>query len=694
MYSPNISSSTSVSSAIVTPWRAKSLRVINSNPKPYHKEAGVGRLEHRHHSADAIRSQTFYSAKVNSWQKDEQDDTTSVKQPQWAASRPQPEGGPGPGRMVRCRSTVTLNLQTCSSSHTSPTPQTLPSASCSSGNLSPDIVEALPLHTQKRSQQLSTCYTQNAITSTDGAKPCQSPNGIIMKTSASSPASPRMSPEGSHQGTTVLGTFNFQDRSRTPSLLARGEPPSSLNNCSLSTEEDGPTLLATFNFLGCPHPAPPMASRQVPAEGLSSLTDSFTSLEDGKHLLAVFDFTKPGIQRPPPPVALRPSPTNTQRPSVTSPKKPDQPRSQKCASAAPQKPTVASPKKSVQSSPQTTSLQKRTVASPKKSVQSSPQKTPLQKYTVASPKKSVQSSPQKSPLQKPTVASPKKSIQSSPQKAPLQKPPVVATSQISVAPHIPNSVPASHKKCYVSSEKHAPAAPQKSTSVPAGRYSDPSKQEPPPPNSDSQRSRSPIESDGPVSPTPDQSQLSTVAKQDQTPLSADLQIKRECNGRELDKENNSRTPCPTTEQEATLNTSKSRVQESSFEESSEGYHSKPGDGEKLSRVDDHFLSVELLCLDEKRKEEEEEGGHNIMAAPLSKQSSLDSISQFVSRQFADWDACSPTLSFIQSGEFWCTDRPLSPFSTVSTHPTKGEINESLFPALCIFTFQALSCSLS
>ncbi|XP_050690463.1 mucin-17-like isoform X1 [Eriocheir sinensis] len=628
MCRPGVPSPTSVSSVNIVPWRSTSLCGINSNPLTHHKEHGKGRLQLRHHSANAVHHLGFYSAKIDSQPKYEQDSSATSKRPQWAAIGSQTKGSPRAGGVVCYRSTVSLNPQTHSPSNNNLASQILPSASRGSANLSPDAEAAQSLHTQKRPQQSPTVCAQGSFTSSSGPVPCQFPRELKTFTSSLSPASPSLFPKGCHQGTTVVGTFNFQDRSEMPSLLASGEPLSSLSNGSQSGEEEGPTLLATFNFLGSPHPAPPMASRKAPAEGLSSLTDSFTSLEDGKHLLAVFDFTKPGTQRPPPPLALRPPPTNTQRPKVTTTKKSDHPHVQGRATTASQKSTLASPNKHVQS--------------------------PRQKLASSSQQKSSFAHP---------------------------KSPTAANSQKFASPHVPKSVPAApQKSASFASAKHVPAAPQKSKFV-SEQSGCPAKQSLSPSTLESQRARSSAQRNGSLPTTPCQfqpptkQQTSTPTQPDMSPLHANSSTNRECDGRKVDMEGSSGTPYHIIDRETTPNDSERKGQESSHKKLATGCDSKAGNGEDLTRIDDHFLSVELLCMEDQRQREEEveeESDHAVPLASVSKQSSLDSISQFVSRQFADWDACSPALSLIQSGEFWSTDRPFSPVAGASTHTPEGE----------------------
>ncbi|XP_050690465.1 mucin-17-like isoform X3 [Eriocheir sinensis] len=628
MCRPGVPSPTSVSSVNIVPWRSTSLCGINSNPLTHHKEHGKGRLQLRHHSANAVHHLGFYSAKIDSQPKYEQDSSATSKRPQWAAIGSQTKGSPRAGGVVCYRSTVSLNPQTHSPSNNNLASQILPSASRGSANLSPDAEAAQSLHTQKRPQQSPTVCAQGSFTSSSGPVPCQFPRELKTFTSSLSPASPSLFPKGCHQGTTVVGTFNFQDRSEMPSLLASGEPLSSLSNGSQSGEEEGPTLLATFNFLGSPHPAPPMASRKAPAEGLSSLTDSFTSLEDGKHLLAVFDFTKPGTQRPPPPLALRPPPTNTQRPKVTTTKKSDHPHVQGRATTASQKSTLASPNKHVQS--------------------------PRQKLASSSQQKSSFAHP---------------------------KSPTAANSQKFASPHVPKSVPAApQKSASFASAKHVPAAPQKSKFV-SEQSGCPAKQSLSPSTLESQRARSSAQRNGSLPTTPCQfqpptkQQTSTPTQPDMSPLHANSSTNRECDGRKVDMEGSSGTPYHIIDRETTPNDSERKGQESSHKKLATGCDSKAGNGEDLTRIDDHFLSVELLCMEDQRQREEEveeESDHAVPLASVSKQSSLDSISQFVSRQFADWDACSPALSLIQSGEFWSTDRPFSPVAGASTHTPEGK----------------------
>lgn len=625
------------------PWRATSLRVINSNTLIHDKEPGRGRFHLRHHSADTVHHQGSYSSQSDSQPKDEQDASGTSKWPQWAEIHSQTEGN---RRTVHCHNTVKLNSQGHSPYHNNSEAQILPSESCSNVNLSSNAEAAYPLHTDKRSHQLSTVCTQSSITSSGGPISCQLQRDLTKFTSSLTLASPRRSPEISHRGTTVIGTFDFHDREGTPSLLPCEEPLSSFSNCSLSGEQDGPTLLATFNFLGCSHPAPPMASCQAPVESQSSLTDSFTSLEDGKHLLAVFDFTKPGTERPPPPLALRPPPINTQRPGVTTAKKSDHPHAQGHASAASQKPTAVFPNKSVQSF--------------------------RQKLTSSSIQKS-------SPVH----------LQSS----------TAATSQIFASAHTLKSVPAApQKSASISLKNHAPAAPQKSALATIKQSGCPAKQSLSRPNLESQQARSSVQCDQSLPPTLHQpkpftltkQQISTTIQLDNPPLSVDSATKRECVDYKLDMEGSSGILYHINNREATPFDIKSKGQELSHEELPSGLYSKEG-SEELTQNDGHFHSAELLCVeDEKRKEEEvnEENDHAVPSAPLSKQSSLDSISQFVSRQFADWDAFSPSLSLIQSGEFWCIDRPLSPVTGVSTYTPKGKISP-LFIAPHIVTFRTL-----
>ena len=732
MCSPDgVASSASISAAVAAPWRAAAHTttsgiILTGRGRP--SRPGAGHPEPRHRSVDAVNYRVF-SVRSDGRRKGAPDTTVSserrhrsvsddchgeenddgVYRSWWAASRPQPEGG----LPYRCRSTVTLNLQMETSSPSSSAPQTplSPSRGVNS-TLSSGVEGPTPLHTQKRLQRSSSADTHDTVLSSDGPSSFQ-PYRVPI--SPESPPSPSVSPEGSHLGTTVLGTYNFYDRSRTSSLLVRGDPPSILSDSSPEGEEGGPTLLATFNFLGSRHPAPPMASRLTPVDSVPSLTDSIISLEDGKHLLGVFDFTKPGMQRPPPPLALRPSLTPVQRPSPTPVQKPIPTASQKPACVASRKSTPDPPQKPVSGSTQMSAPtpsqkpasdstqkspptpQKPASGSTQKSAPTSSQKPAsvlTQKSTPTSSQKPASVSTQKSAptsSQKPASVSTQKSAPTSSQKpasvstqkpasVSTQKPASVSTqksaptSQKPASDSTQKSAPTSSQKpASGSTQKPAPTPPQKSASAPGEQSAVPFKPSPatksflhdrPPPTSTHQSPPSTI-TEQPAKPSTATRQAPPSASHGASQFSAARTPDVEYSSRIANGALNPRT------------TPERREQVTRREPPSGGCQSQLE--ENTNRADDHFHSVEFLCPEEekqkekKQEEKEEEDGIVPPAAPLSKQSSLDSISQFVSRQFADWDACSPTLSLIQSGEFWHSDRPISPISAL---PRKGKM---IFP---------------
>ncbi|KAK3849780.1 hypothetical protein Pcinc_043478, partial [Petrolisthes cinctipes] len=124
-----------------------------------------------------------------------------------------------------------------------------------------------------------------------------------------SPVSP-VSPTFFHHGTTVLATYNFQNRPSTPDILpintplqqsarspaAATAPPLLLSSGGTEDEDDEgrPTHLGTFNFQDSTKSSKPAVMRnESPPSDFSSMGgDSLISLEDGKHLVGVFDFTK------------------------------------------------------------------------------------------------------------------------------------------------------------------------------------------------------------------------------------------------------------------------------------------------------------------------------------------------------------------------------------------------------------------
>lgn len=261
--------------------------------------------------------------------------------------------------------------------------------------------------------------------------------------------------------------------------------------------------------------------------------------------------------------------------------------------------------------------------------------------------------------QKPTVTSPKKSVESprqklKPKSVPLQSP-AIANSQTLASVQVSKSASVS--------ENLAPSAPQESRLASAERSGGPAKPSSSSPNLESQQA---------CSSTAVKQQTRTTTQQNEAPLNADLPTKREYDTLQLDKEASNGIFHHTNDREATLLDNSTNEQEFLRKKLPTGCYSETCNEEELSPIDKHFLSIELMCLEkEKQKEEEveEESGHVVPAAPLSKQSSLDSISQFVSGQFSEWDASSPALSLIQSEEFWCSDCPLS--SSISNTP-KGK----------------------
>ncbi|XP_063853882.1 mucin-2-like [Scylla paramamosain] len=843
MCSPDDASCASISATVAPPWRAAAHTTIRGTAvldRGRPGRPGESRPEPRHHSVDAV-SRRVFSVRGAAHRKAQPDPAANGRRHRsvgdaghgeedndgshrlwWTASRPQPEGGLGGWKPVRCRSTITLNLQTETSSAGSAAPQAPLSPSRSVNTTPSSGVGDKPQQSKERLQRSFSAESHTTAPRGGGASPRQP---CYRPATPEISASPRVSPEGSHQGTTVLGTFNFHDRSRTPSLLARGEPPSSLNDCSPEGEEDGPTLLGTFNFLGSRHPAPPMTSRLPPPDGVPSLTDSLISLEDGKHLLGVFDFTKPGMQRPPPPLAVRPPPAPVQRPQPTP--------AQKCTAAAAQKPAPVTPKKSVPASPTksaATSSQKPAATSPqkpasvafKKSSHSSPTKD-----TPASPRKSAPSPPAKpapSPT-KDTPASPRKSAPSPPAKpapgsrqksAPVPSQQYAALSKTSSAPtNLKCDEPSRHSSQQFSAlivtkqSVPAPTVTEQSTppSTVAKQTTPPStvtkksettsavtKQSAPattatkrtaPPSTvfrksettttvnkqstlasavteksettttvtkqsatasavtkKSETTTTVTKQSAPASSVTKKSETTTTVTKQSAPASAVTKklestttvTKQSSTAPTVTKKSETTStiikksaPASTdTEQvapastvnrktETTTTVTKQSAQPSTV--TRQALYSIPDDGasrssaartpdvegsgrtpngilhpktnqttsrmeqvtrhqcNEPSRADEHFPSIELLCLEGKEKEtqeeeeEEEDDSSHGPPAPLSKQSSLDSISQFVSRQFADWDSCSPALSLIQSGEFWCTDRPLSPSTAL---PHQGE----------------------
>ncbi|XP_045129393.1 mucin-5AC-like [Portunus trituberculatus] len=725
MCSPNDVFSASITTTVGPPWRAAAhttIRVAAVPERGRPGRPGESRPEPRHHSVDSV-SRRVFSVRGPAHRKahpelaasgkrhrsvgdaghDQEGDDGSHR---LTASRPQPEGGPGGWQPVRCRSTITLNLQTESSSAVNAAPRPTPGSGAEKNK---------PQQSKERLQRSFSAESYTAVPNARATprQPSYRPH------SPESPTSPRVSPEGSHQGTTVLGTFNFHDRSRTPSLLARGEPPPSLSDGSPEEEESGATLLGTFNFLGSRHPAPPMASRLPPPDGVPSLTDSLISLEDGKHLLAVFDFTKPGMQRPPPPLAVRPPPAQLHRPQPT--------KTQKCTPTAAQNPAPVAPKKSVPASPTkraatlsqrpaTTSPQKPASVVSKKSPHSSPTKdTPAspRKTGPAPPMKPAPGSSQKSasvPAQQPAPpsktpsapaslksdASPPHSSQKSSactvtkqsvvattvtrhtappstvtkKSEPTSKvtkqsaPPTTVTKQTT----LPSNVTKRSETTTTVNKQSAPASAVTSKTETTKTFTKQSEitstntkksapactvtRQTPPASTVTRRT------DTTTTFTKQSAQPSTVTRQALYTISDD-DASRSHAARTSDVESSGRTPNGIVHPKTSQTTSR-REQVTRYQS-----------GEP-SRSDDHFHSVELMCLEGKEKEnqrEEDDDSSPAPPAPLSKQSSVDSISQFLSRQFTDWDSCSPALSLIQSGDFWCTDRPLSPSTTL---PHQGE----------------------
>ncbi|KAG7177679.1 hypothetical protein Hamer_G008332, partial [Homarus americanus] len=111
------------------------------------------------------------------------------------------------------------------------------------------------------------------------------------------PASPCNSPGSCHGGASVLATFNFQQRQNTTNLAVksgRHDLPDSLRASPVGGHS-GTTVLGTFNFVGRNDSlqAAVLKKQMPPEDELPSLSDSITSLEDGKHLVGVYNFTQP-----------------------------------------------------------------------------------------------------------------------------------------------------------------------------------------------------------------------------------------------------------------------------------------------------------------------------------------------------------------------------------------------------------------
>ncbi|XP_068207308.1 uncharacterized protein [Palaemon carinicauda] len=101
----------------------------------------------------------------------------------------------------------------------------------------------------------------------------------------------------------VVGTFNFLERGSPDNLYVKNsdEQPDSFGDSFVSVY-GGITSLATFNFVDRRESTSKatLIRDRTAEEEVPSLNDSFVSLEDGKHLVGVFDFTKCSGKKTPP----------------------------------------------------------------------------------------------------------------------------------------------------------------------------------------------------------------------------------------------------------------------------------------------------------------------------------------------------------------------------------------------------------